>query len=553
MSDIFISYAHADREVTEALFNWLSENQYDSYYDRELIAGSRFEDVIEDTIKSARATLVIWSPESIMRDWVKHEASVAKAAGNYVPLRTPELDPRGIPAPYQSRHTVKTTDREAILRAIENRGVQPKDSADEAITAQMLRSGAVAPSAPAAKSLHLDGGSLIGRFLSAIVGGGNTIARGPLAGLFDRSPWPNRKMSRSTPFLHYDPEFLRSLYSSENPILGEQPYSELFDFSELAANHIEPRIELEIVDAPFALAPWGNVGDEIVESGRRALIESGKVSDEQGSLIRLERVYVRNGRIMLRVRPAVYGDQVRSNLIADYEHPDSAGNNWSVRKLLALEYGTKLPPLADRRLANTLGIATILFYMHDGVWTPALWVRASNLAVFEGGWHCSASGAAEWWNKTDVPTFDNLIVGDMLREIEEELRILRPRITALVPIALCREFARLGKPQLFFAGLVDLDHDELVAGAEAAGKRAEALGLKRETVQTALYGYPKDIAQKMHKLQHLRGRTHHEARYFDADDLFGRVGLTTECVANLYYASNALPFLTSVAASKSRP
>jgi hypothetical protein len=355
--------------------------------------------------------------------------------------------------------------------------------------------------------------------------------------------------SSKTDFLTYDPEWLCRTYNGESVLPGEQPYGDEFELSGLAANRIVPRLRLEIAPGQFQLARWGGYGDEIVEAGRAALIKAGKVTSESGAVIRLERAYVpedgsgRGDEIVLRVQRAVYGDQVRSNLIADFSHRCSDGEKRSLRSLVGREFGNRLPPLSDPRLANTLGVAVILFYRHNDCWTPALWPRKSNLAVFEGGWHCSSSGAAEWWDDTSVPTFENLIVGDMLREIEEELRIPQSRISALKPVALCREFARLGKPQLFFAGLVDMSHDELVASADEAGRRAEALGQKREAISATIYQYPPAVMKKLRALQYGSGRERHNESYFDAADLFGKRGLTTECITNLYYASAALPYL----------
>jgi hypothetical protein len=201
---------------------------------------------------------------------------------------------------------------------------------------------------------------------------------------------------KSTPFLNYEPNWLCERYAEESALPGLQPYSQLFNFAEIAVNKIEPRIRLEIEPGTFAIDKWGVPGDEVVEAGRAALIAAGKVSNEAGSVIRLSRAYVPDGTsdLVLRVQRATYGDQVRSNLISDYAHRCRDGEERSLRTMLAEEYGHSLPPLSDRRLANTLGVATILFYREDDIWMPALWPRASNLAVFEGGWHCSSSGAA---------------------------------------------------------------------------------------------------------------------------------------------------------------
>jgi hypothetical protein len=38
-----------------------------------------------------------------------------------------------------------------------------------------------------------------------------------------------------------------------------------------------------------------------------------------------------------------------------------------------------------------------ILYQHNGEVKPLLVPRAKGVAIFnEGGWHCSASGAAEW-------------------------------------------------------------------------------------------------------------------------------------------------------------
>ena len=168
------------------------------------------------------------------------------------------------------------------------------------------------------------------------------------------------------------------------------------------------------------------------------------------------------------------------------------------------------------------------------------------MAVFEGGWHCSASGAAEWSDGVS-PTFDNLIVGDMLREIEEELGIDKRQIIVIEPISICREFARLGKPQIFFAGLIDVTFDELTARIRNADTVAKDRGLKREALIHPIFHYPRRVIKRMHRLQARGTDIARLAASFTCDDLFGRRGFTTECVANLYYANLALPFLLAKA------
>ena len=118
-------------------------------------------------------------------------------------------------------------------------------------------------------------------------------------------------------------------------------------------------------------------------------------------------------------------------------------------------------------------------------------------------------------------------------------------IIILEPISICREFARLGKPQIFFAGLIDVTFDELTVSIRKAHGVAQSRGFKREALIHPIFHYPRGVIKRMHKLQARGTDIARLAASFTCDDLFGRRGFTTECVANLYYANLALPFLIS--------
>jgi hypothetical protein len=90
-----------------------------------------------------------------------------------------------------------------------------------------------------------------------------------------------------------------------------------------------------------------------------------------------------------------------------------------------------------------------------------------NLAVFPGGlFHCTASGNAEW--KPRAATFDEMFTVDICEELYEEVGLNRADLDWIVPVALCREFLRGGKPQLFFAALTNVRADELAEKRRAA-------------------------------------------------------------------------------------
>ena len=65
----------------------------------------------------------------------------------------------------------------------------------------------------------------------------------------------------------------------------------------------------------------------------------------------------------------------------------------------------------------------------------------------------------------------------MYAELWEEVGIARDEIEVMVPLALCREFLRGGKPQIFFAGVTTLKEHELTEKRKSALEIQEKLGV----------------------------------------------------------------------------
>lgn len=85
MSDIFISYASADRERARLLAEALSRRGYSVWWDRTIPPGRVFDEVIQEAIQGARCMIVLWSGDSVRSNWVKTEASEGASRGILVP------------------------------------------------------------------------------------------------------------------------------------------------------------------------------------------------------------------------------------------------------------------------------------------------------------------------------------------------------------------------------------------------------------------------------------------------------------------------------------
>jgi hypothetical protein len=128
VSDVFLSYAREDRPIAEALARQLEAVGYSVWWDRDIFAGTDFEQVIVDQLASALAVVVLWSPASVRSGWVRDEAATAMERGVLVPvlLAAGVLPPLG----FRSVHSIPYNPRDPgeLARALVHRVAKPSKS-----------------------------------------------------------------------------------------------------------------------------------------------------------------------------------------------------------------------------------------------------------------------------------------------------------------------------------------------------------------------------------------------------------------------------------------
>jgi hypothetical protein len=102
MSGVFISYAREDRETARQLAGVVEASGYDVWWDRELVAGNTFAEVIEAKLDSADAIIVLWSEHSRKSYWVRDEAAVGRDRNRLIPLALDDAMP---PLGFRQLHT----------------------------------------------------------------------------------------------------------------------------------------------------------------------------------------------------------------------------------------------------------------------------------------------------------------------------------------------------------------------------------------------------------------------------------------------------------------
>jgi len=136
MSDVFISYANADRPRARILVEALEKQGWSIWWDRTILPGKRWDRIIEEALNDARCVIVLWSENSIQSDWVRTEAEEAKRRGILVPVL---LDRVNIPLAFRGIQAANLVDWPGALRPPEF------DELVRAISGVLSNAAALAP------------------------------------------------------------------------------------------------------------------------------------------------------------------------------------------------------------------------------------------------------------------------------------------------------------------------------------------------------------------------------------------------------------------------
>lgn len=68
MSDIFINYSSEARARVQPLARALEQNGWSVWWDRRILTGRSFDEVIEEELDTSTVVVVVWTPTSWSRD-----------------------------------------------------------------------------------------------------------------------------------------------------------------------------------------------------------------------------------------------------------------------------------------------------------------------------------------------------------------------------------------------------------------------------------------------------------------------------------------------------
>ncbi len=93
MADIFLSYASEDRDRIVPLVTALESAGWSIWWDRELLTGTTYADVIQSEIEQAACIVVVWSQHAVASSWVRDEAQEGLDQNKLVPCSIDDARP----------------------------------------------------------------------------------------------------------------------------------------------------------------------------------------------------------------------------------------------------------------------------------------------------------------------------------------------------------------------------------------------------------------------------------------------------------------------------
>jgi hypothetical protein len=93
MADVFVSYAHANRNRVQRICEGLQQSGFSLWWDDHLKAGDDFTMVIERELDNAGCVVVVWSEEARNSVWVRAEATEALDDNKLAQVRVDGVKP----------------------------------------------------------------------------------------------------------------------------------------------------------------------------------------------------------------------------------------------------------------------------------------------------------------------------------------------------------------------------------------------------------------------------------------------------------------------------
>jgi hypothetical protein len=126
-ADVFLSYSSKDGAEIEKLDGEFTSKRFSVWFDRALLAGLPYRDVLQKRIETVKAVVVLWTENSIGSKWVRAEADLADKHGKLICLRDPNLDPKRIPLPFAANaHIIPAGDMPGLIAALALKGVESR-------------------------------------------------------------------------------------------------------------------------------------------------------------------------------------------------------------------------------------------------------------------------------------------------------------------------------------------------------------------------------------------------------------------------------------------
>lgn len=83
--DVFIGYASEDEALAAGLAAAL-EDRWSVWWDRHIPAGIAYDEFIDRVLATTRCAIILWSPRSVKKEWVRTEAAEAKRRRILIPV-----------------------------------------------------------------------------------------------------------------------------------------------------------------------------------------------------------------------------------------------------------------------------------------------------------------------------------------------------------------------------------------------------------------------------------------------------------------------------------